>query len=114
MKQAILNALETVISFTYLLLIKDACTYKDIHHPDHHATGKEIPHRENSTLTNQFLLGKFEERLLEIEINSSSRVNFNDFKNFITSYWDRPETSCHFSLTKKKNKTTMLFSVSDK
>lgn len=59
LKQAILSAPETVISFTYLLLIKDASTYKDIHHHDHHATGKEIPHCENCTLTNWFPLGKF-------------------------------------------------------
>lgn len=30
-----------VIFFTYLLLIKDASAYKDIHHHNHHVTGKE-------------------------------------------------------------------------
>lgn len=59
LKQAILSAPEMAIFITYLLLIKDASTYKDIYHHDHHATGKEIPHCENSTLTNQFLLGQF-------------------------------------------------------
>lgn len=96
-----------VIFFTYLLLIKDASTYKDVYHHDHHATGKEIPHCENCTLTTRFLLGKFKG-----EIISSSRVNFNDFKIFITPYWDHPETSCHFSPTKKKKKTAMLLSAS--
>lgn len=61
LKHAILSAPEMVIFFTYLLLIKDASTYKDIHHHYHHATGKEIPHCENSTLTNQFYLGQFKE-----------------------------------------------------
>lgn len=61
-KQAFLSAPEMVIFFTYSLLIKDASTYKDIHHHNHHVTGKEIRHGENSTLTNQSLLGQFEER----------------------------------------------------
>ena len=67
LKQAILSVPETAISFTYLLIIKDASTFKDTSRHDHHATGKAIPDCENCTLTTRFLSGKFQERLLEID-----------------------------------------------
>lgn len=102
LKQTFLYALETVICSAYLLLIKYTSTYKNSYHHDHPADGKEIPHWESCTLTYQFLLGKFQERLIENDFCIT--LTFTNFKYFITGYWDGPETLWFFSPTKKKSK----------
>lgn len=84
LKQNFLSALETVISFMYLLLIKYTSTYKNCYHHDHPADGKEIPHWVNCTLNNRFLLGKLQKRLIKNDF--CIMLSFNNFKYFITEY----------------------------